>query len=314
MEILDVTQIEPKFKHSTIFNQFDLLIEGDSFVIHNDHDPKPLYYQMIAERGRTFDWEYILEGPDYWEVKISKLLSGEKPTTIGELVAADYRKAEVFRKFGIDFCCGGKKSLKEACKEKGIDDKEISNALSEIENQSKIAQFDFNSWGIDFLTDYIINVHHKYVNENVDMIYEFSDKVANRHGNNHPEVIKIAELYKKIAAELKLHMMKEENILFPYIKNLAIAKNASNKIEISTFKNIESPIRVMENEHEIVGNYMDEIHQISNEFTPPEDACSSYKVLYAKLNEFEKDLHQHIHLENNILFPKSIKLEKELLN
>jgi len=313
METLDVTQIEPKFKHSTIFERFDKLSGGESFVIHNDHDPKPLYYQMVAERGQTFDWEYILEGPQFWEVKISKLNTGEKPTTIGELVAADYRKAEVFRKFGLDFCCGGKKSLKEACEKKGINEKEVEVALSKVENQAKDVQHDFNSWELDFLTDYIVNVHHKYVKNNVSMLFEYSDKVANRHGNNHPEVIKIAQLYQLIAEELKVHMEKEEQMLFPYIKKLVTTKSENASIDNSAFGNIENPINIMMAEHESVGEYMDEIHKISNDFNPPTDACSSYQVLYSKLDEFEKDLHQHIHLENNILFPKAIELEKELL-
>lgn len=313
MKILDVTLLEPKFKHSTIFQRFDSLLGGESFIIHNDHDPKPLYYQMIAERGQTFDWEYILEGPDFWEVKIGKLITGEEATTLGELVATDYRRAEVFGKFGLDFCCGGKKSLKEACKEKGIDAQEVSTALAEVEKQSKNLLLDFNSLELDFLVDYIVNVHHKYVKENVIMLYEYSDKVADRHSNNHPEVIRITQLYEKIVEDLYMHMRNEETILFPYIKKLAIAKRKQHKIEISGFENIANQIKLMENEHIAVGGFIDEIHQISNSFTPPEDACASYKVLYSKLYEFEKDLHKHVHLENNILFPRVIQLEKELL-
>lgn len=314
METLDVTQIEPKFKHSTIFQRFDALVGGESFVIHNDHDPKPLYYQMVAERGQTFDWEYIMEGPQFWEVKISKLNTGEKPTTIGELVAADYRKAAVFSKFGLDFCCGGKKSLKEACEAKGIDEKVVAFELSEVENQVTNTQHDFNSWELDFLADYIVNVHHKYVKDNVGMLYQYSDKVANRHGSTHPEVIKIAQLYEKIAAEFKTHMEKEEIILFPLIRKLVAAKKDNNSSNNASLGDISGPINVMENDHELVGGFMEEINQLSNSYTPPADACSSYQVLYSKLDEFEKDLHQHVHLENNILFPKAIQLAKELMN
>jgi regulator of cell morphogenesis and NO signaling len=312
MKILDVTKLEPKFKHSTIFEQFDTLLQGESFVIHNGHDPKPLYYQMIAERGQTFDWEYLLEGPYFWEVKISKLNVGEKATTIGELVANDYRKAEVFNKFGLNYNCDWKKSLKEACNEKGIDNKEVTTALAEVEHKAKALALDYNSWELDFLVEYIINVHHKYVRENVNMLYEYSDKVAGRHGNNHPEVITIAQLYKKIAENLKLHIQDEEIFLFPYIKNLVMAKREKHKMEKSNFENIASEIKLMENQHVIVSEFMSEIRQISNGFTAPKDACSSFKVLYSKLDEFEKNLQQHYHLENNILFPKVIKLEKEL--
>ena len=110
IDILDVTVIEPRLKHPTIFENFDALSEGQAFIIHNDHDPKPLYYQLLGERGNIFRWEYLEEGPEFWKVKISKLDSDKIDPTIGELVASDYRKAEVFRKFGLDFCCGGKKN------------------------------------------------------------------------------------------------------------------------------------------------------------------------------------------------------------
>lgn len=312
MKILDVTLLEPKFKHSTIFEQFDALLEGESFVIHNDHDPKPLYYQLIAEREKTFDWEYILKGPDFWEVKISKLNICENDATIGELAVADYRKADIFSKFGLDFSYGGKKTLREACREKGIDDYEVAIALAEVVKQTEGELLNFNSWGLDFLADYIVNVHHKYVKENVSMLYEYCKTIADRHGVKHPEVIKITQLCGKIATDFKSLMQEEEAILFPYINKLATAKREHNKIE-SGFENIEKQIKRMENQHRTIGKYMDEIHQLSNGFTPPEDACSSYKVLYDKLDEFEKNVKQHFHLENNILFPKSIQLEKELL-
>lgn len=314
METLDVTQIEPRLKHPTIFEKFDALSGGESFILHNDHDPKPLYYQLIAERGQIFDWEYLTEGPDVWEIKISKLKDGTSTSTIGELVAEDFRKAEVFRKFGLDFCCGGNKSLKEACDEKNIDSNVVAIALSEVENQVKSSQQDFNSWQLDFLADYIINIHHRYVAESLPMLDEFSAKVAEVHVDLHPEVVEIARLFNAVAEELKMHMLKEEDILFPYIKELVKAKREKTVLEPSSFGSVENVIRVMESEHVSAGGNMERIHELSNAFTPPEDACSSYRVLFAKLEEFEKDLHQHIHLENNILFPKAIELEKDLLS
>lgn len=314
METLDVTQIEPRLKHPTIFEKFDALSGGESFIIHNDHDPKPLYYQLIAERGQIFEWEYLTDGPAVWEIKISKLQNGKASSTIGELVAEDFRKAEVFRKFGLDFCCGGNKSIKEACDEKNIDANVVAIALSEVENQQKSNQHDYNSWQLDFLADYIINIHHKYVAESLPLLDEFSAKVADVHADLHPEVVEIAQLFNAVAEELKMHMLKEENILFPYIKELAVAKREKTITESSAFGSIENVIRVMEFEHVSAGGNMDKIHELSNAFTPPEDACSSYRVLFSKLEEFEKDLHQHIHLENNILFPKAIELEKELLS
>lgn len=313
METLDVTAIEPRFKHPTIFEKFDELLEGSAFVIYNDHDPKPLYYQMIAERGQVFEWEYLDEGPLTWQVKITKLNLGAKPKTIGELVANDYRKAEVFRKFGLDFCCGGKKSVKEACNAKGIDPEEVEESLDAIENQIIDHTHDFKSWEIGFLADYILNTHHKYVVDSLPMLYQLTEKVARRHGDVHPELIEIERLFNLVADELSSHMMKEENVLFPYIKELSAAKMNGTKMEQSPFGSIQHPIRMMESDHTLVGGFSEKMNELSAGYTPPENACASYSVLFHKLNEFEKDLHQHIHLENNILFPAAIELEKELL-
>lgn len=313
METLDVTVIEPRLKHPTIFERFDALSGNQAFVIHNDHDPKPLYYQLIGERGEVFEWEYLLNGPEIWEVKITKLSTGEKSSTIGELVASDFRKAEVFRKFGLDFCCGGKKSIKEACDEKGLDTTEVEKALKAVENQPKVREDDFNNWGLDFLADYIVNRHHKYVTEAMPMLDEFSSKVARVHGDSHPEVILIAEHYNAVANELKAHMPKEEQMLFPYIKEMVTAKNQGTSLNPAGFGSIANPIKMMEDEHVSAGENMEKIRELSGNFTLPEDACSSYSVLFGKLEEFEQDLHRHIHLENNILFKKAIELEKELL-
>ena len=314
MEKLDVTVIEPRFKHPTIFEHFDALSGGQAFIIHNDHDPKPLYYQLIAERGQIFNWEYLLEGPDFWEVKITKLNDGEKSETIGEMVASDYRKAEVFRKFGLDFCCGGKKTLEKACEKKGLDVVEVKKALKAVEDDFTTNTEDYNSWELDFLADYIINKHHKYIENSHPMLFEFSQKVARVHGSRHAEVVDIAHYYNEVAEELQLHMHKEEMILFPYIKELAIAKRNGTPMERPQFGSIQNPINMMEAEHESAGGNMEKIRELSNNFTPPEDACNSYRVLFAKLKEYEADLHHHIHLENNILFKKAIELEKELFN
>lgn len=312
--MIDVTQIEPRFKHATIFDRFDCLQGGQSLVIHNDHDPKPLYYQMIAEKGKIFQWEYLLTGPEIWEVRITKneVVNGEP--TIGEMAAADYRKAEVFRKYGIDFCCGGKKTLEKVCEKKGLDLNEVKLALSEAGNRVGVHVEDYNSWDLDFLSDYIVNKHHRYIDNAHPILFEFSNKVARVHGDRHPEVVEIAEYYAAVAEELASHMIKEEEILFPYIKELVHAKKKGIKMQAPPFGTIQNPINMMEEEHLSAGGNMDKIKALSNNFTPPADACNSFRVLYAKLKEYELDLHHHIHLENNILFKKAIELEKELLS
>ncbi len=312
MDTLNVTLIEPRFKHPAIFEKFDALQSGEGFIIHNDHDPVPLYYQMIAERGEIFEWEYLKRGPEEFEVKITKLNSNEKSKTLGELVASDYRKAEVFRKFGLDFCCGGKKTLKEVCDDKGLDITRVESAIREVEKQTVGNTNNFNEWELDFLADYIVNKHHKYVMNAIPMLTELCVKVEQAHGETHPELKEIADNFRIVADELLSHMPSEEKVLFPYIKRMVESNRNHGELQREGFGSIENPIGIMMSEHYYVGNKLEKISALSNGYTLPEKACTSYTVLYAKLQEFANDLVEHIHLENNILFPKAIALEKEL--
>lgn len=170
----------------------------------------------------------------------------------------------------------------------------------------------FLNWDIASLTDHILNTHHKYVRQTIPIIYEYTQKVAQTHGERHPEVFAIAEKFIVLTDELNRHICKEEEILFPYIMHLVTANNYGMKIEPSPFGTVQSPINTMEQEHDTVGIIMEEIKKLSNNFSPPSDACAIYKLSYLKLKEFEEDLHNHVHLENNILFPKAIALEKQL--
>lgn len=245
------------------------------------------------------------------ESGILNLPLAQKPVTIGEMVVADYRKAEVFRKYGIDYCCGGKKPLAEACSKKGIDLQTIQNELDALEGAPQKATQDFENWPLDRLSQHIVQHHHQYVSEAIPMLYELSNKVSRVHGERHPELSKIAENFDAVAQELQSHMVKEERILFPYIQGMVVAQQTGANLARPGFGSVQNPIQMMESEHESAGGAMESIRQLSNDFTPPLDACTSYRVLYAKLQEFEQDLHQHVHLENNLLFPKAIGLEKE---
>lgn len=308
--ILNVTLLEPRQKHPTIFARFDELPEGETLVIHNDHDPKPLYYQLLGERGNTFIWEYTEQGPEWWKVKITRRVSGEPEETLGQIAAKDLRKAEVFRKYGLDFCCGGKKSVKEACAEKGLDADRIERELENVDQVPMVAQQNFNEWKLDFLAEYIENVHHAYVRKQLPEIRGYAAKVLGVHGAQHPELSRIRELVEEVSQELLSHMIKEEKVLFPYIKSLW-AK--ANQEAAAPFGSVQAPINMMEMEHELVGENMEEIRELTNHYALPADACASYALLYKMLEDFERDLHLHIHLENNILFPKAIELEKQQL-
>lgn len=310
--ILNVTLLEPKQKHPTIFARFDLLAEGESLTIYNDHDPKPLYYQLLGERGNIFIWEYLEEGPEWWKVRISKRVTGENDETLGEIAAKDLRKAQVFKKYGLDFCCGGKKTVKEACAEKGLDVTKVEKELQQADALPASRPLPYGDWSLDFLADYIVNTHHSYVRKNLPDIKAYANKVMKVHGAGHPELLRINQLVEEIYAELTAHLVKEEKVLFPYVKELVAATNGTQILQASHFGTVQNPINMMEMEHEIVGKNLAEIRELSDNYTLPEDACASYSLLYRMLDEFEEDLHLHIHLENNILFPKALDLEKRL--
>ncbi|MFN8292152.1 MAG: iron-sulfur cluster repair di-iron protein [Chitinophagales bacterium] len=234
-----------------------------------------------------------------------------KEKRVGDFVKENIKTAHVFKKYGIDFCCGGGVSLERACRKNNVDINDLIADLQKLENAPSGAH-NFNNWEIDFLCDYIVNTHHAYVNEALPMILSYAQKVASVHGHAHPPVVEILKLFHAVAGELVPHMKVEEFVVFPYIKKLVAAKKSNQPMEAAHFSTVQNPISTMENEHEIAGNLLREISKISNNYTPPEWACNTFKALYAKLDEFEQDLHIHVHLENNILFPKAIQLESDL--
>jgi len=231
--------------------------------------------------------------------------------TVAEIVTENIKTADIFKKNGIDFCCGGNVKVQEICKKKGVDFSVIKEELKDINKESSNSH-DFNSWDLDFLADYILNTHHKYVVEANDLIIQYSDKVASVHGHHYKEVVEINKLFHALANELKMHMHKEEMMLFPFIKQIAAAKKDGTTLPQSPFGTIQNPINMMEAEHDDAGDIIKRINELTNNFTPPAEACNTFRALYAKLEEYQNDLFQHIHLENNILFPKAIQLEKEL--
>lgn len=235
-----------------------------------------------------------------------------KNKTVGEIVKDDFRAADVFSNYGIDFCCGGKISLGEACANNNCDESKVLDDLEALQNEGKSSVFDFDSWNLGFLVDFIVNTHHQYVRTAIPQILPLAEKVTNVHGDHHPEVIRINQLFQELADELTMHLKKEEMVLFPYIKELAATQAAGENLEGSHFGSVASPISVMEMEHENAGVMLKEMYDLSNGYAVPADACNTFRVFYGKLKAFENDLHRHIHLENNILFPKAIELERTL--
>lgn len=222
--------------------------------------------------------------------------------TVGEIVANDFRAASVFKNAGIDFCCGGKKGLSESCEEKGINPETLANELSELESQPASASLNFKDWDAGFLSDYIMNTHHRFVLKNLPELVFYTRKIATVHGGHHPELNDIAELFAKISDELLQHLRNEEEVLFPAIRKAMTDPSAD------TGKTIISEITRMSGEHEFAGGAMDSISAISHHYLVPADGCNTYRVTYQLLEQFEDDLHIHVHLENNILYPKALAL------
>ncbi|MFK7780989.1 iron-sulfur cluster repair di-iron protein [Psychroserpens sp.] len=229
---------------------------------------------------------------------------------IGQFVAEDYRTAAIFSKYKIDFCCNGNRTVAEACNKKGINSNILMNEIETILNSKSGETIDYKSWPLDLLVEYIEKKHHRYVEEKIPVIRQFLDKLCRVHGERHPELFKINELFTASAGELTSHMKKEELILFPFIRKMVKAKLENGAVQSPQFETVENPIAMMKDEHDNEGNRFREIEKLTSNYTPPADGCNTYKVTFAMLEEFEKDLHLHIHLENNILFPEAVKLEK----
>jgi len=230
---------------------------------------------------------------------------------IGEIVAKDYRTAHVFREFGLDFCCGGNKTIDEAAATKGVDPTLVKKALTNLAEQPN-ENHQYDEWSLDFLVDYIINNHHIYCRNTLPEINFYAKKVLSAHGDDHPELEEIYYELVKLYSEMIQHLDDEESVLFPYIKKLVEADDNNKISKPSGFGMAAHPISMMEEEHDEAGEVMAKIRKLSNNFKLPEDACTTYRVLYENLEAFEKDLHKHVHLENNILFPKALELEREL--
>lgn len=222
--------------------------------------------------------------------------------SLGDIVTYDYRTAAVFKEAGLDFCCGGKKSLTQACDEKAIDITEVLSKLDIVSAEPADTGKNYNEWDLSFLSDYIVNTHHTYVKKSLPDLLFYTKKIADVHGANHSELLEVGELFKKISTELTQHLKNEEEVLFPAIKE------AMKKDSLAARETIFSEITRMSGEHEFAGGAMDKINEITNNYLRPGDACNTYILTLKLLEQFEDDLHIHVHLENNILYPKALKL------
>ena len=228
--------------------------------------------------------------------------------TVGDIVAADYRTAGVFEQFGIDFCCGGRRSLDEACRTASADPTDVVRALTALPPH-RVDDDDVMRWPVDRLIDHIVTVHHAYVRSALPRIAGYLAKLQEAHGARHPELARVAPTFDQVSADLEQHMLKEEQVLFPYVRDLAEHAEEPCGALPSPFGTVLNPIRMMEREHRAAADELGTIRELTNGYTAPEDGCTTYAVCMAELARFEQDLHRHVHLENNVLFPKAVQLE-----
>jgi len=231
--------------------------------------------------------------------------------TVREFAVEFPNATRLFEKLGIDYCCGGNQYLDDACAAAGVSLDEVTQwtGLTNIAD----SQTNFASVSLKTLVTHILDTHHLYTRSEIDRLQILIDKVWDAHGGNHPEIARLRSTFQTLSAELEPHMVKEEMVLFPYI--LRLEEHSINNHPVSTppFRTVANPIHMMNMEHDGAGYLLSQMRQITSDFTVPPDACMSYQTLYKGLEEFEKDLHQHIHLENNILFPRALEMEKGLL-
>jgi regulator of cell morphogenesis and NO signaling len=233
-------------------------------------------------------------------------------TTVREVAVQIPESTRLFETLKIDYCCGGNQPLTDACEAAGV---EVDNviamltALSRTDTTGKDT-LDFQQLSPTELINHILETHHVFTKSEMDRLTALIAKVSTVHSANHPELFKVANLFQQLCEDLRPHMFKEEQVLFPYIVALEAARTNHGHHPFAPFGTVNNPVRMMMMEHETAGSILHELRALTSDYKPPADACTSYETLYRVMDEFEKDLYQHIHLENNLLFPKSIELER----
>jgi regulator of cell morphogenesis and NO signaling len=236
-------------------------------------------------------------------------MSFTNETTLKEIAVSSPAAARVLEEVGVDYCCGGNHSLEAGCAGTGVAAEEILARLRANTEQALPEDADWRSAPLAELTEHIRQKHHGYVREAIPRVSVLLEKVKAKHGANHPEIASIEGLFRQLGQDMIAHMQKEEIILFPYIERLERSRNSGAALERPFFQSVRNPIQMMMNEHDGAGNLAKQIREASSNYAPPAEACTSYQRLYGELRQFEADLHMHVHLENNILFPRAVELE-----
>ena len=234
------------------------------------------------------------------------------PTMTVREVALDMPEStRLFEQLKIDYCCGGNRPLTEACASAGLEIKQVMELLANVkQSNTETNAIDFQKLSVSQLITHILETHHVFTKSEMDRLGPLTNKVIDAHGANHPELIRVGELVQLLCNDLKPHMFKEEQVLFPYIVVMDQALLQGRPIPFPPFGTVKNPIRMMMMEHDTAGDLLRDLRIVTKDYKLPADACMSFQALYRALEDFEKDLHQHIHLENNLLFPKATEIEE----
>ena len=290
---IDVANLPSAVRHQTICQAFEQLSSGQGLVLTVDHDPKPLFYELRYKYPQGFSWEYAKEGPDIWEVLITRKQHLEN-RTVGDLVMEDLALGKVFESYGIDFCCQGNITLEEACRKQKLDINEILVAMTTKTSDNKLWQPHFEDWSVVLLITYILENHHGWERRTMADIEELVERVAEHHGEAFPALWNLKDIVGHLKYAIESHFAEEEQMLFPLI--LEGSKSAALLKELERMKI----------EHTEVGTMLADITLLTNNFQAPPGACGSFLLLYQKLNDLKQDLLQHIHLENTLLVAKAV--------
>jgi len=232
---------------------------------------------------------------------------------LGEIVKDDFRAGAVLSRFGLDFCCGGHQTLAEAAGRRQIPVGPVADAIVGLGAPGAQDRADRLWPELNALTYHIVTKHHEYIREIAPTITAWLEKLVSRHGDRHPELLALRDTFSHLSLDLGQHMMKEENVLFPYIDELAKAARTGTRLPSGPFGTVLNPVRVMEEDHRRAADLLDEMKLLTSNYTPPADACATYRFCFAELERFDADLKIHVHLENHVLFPQAIELEQQLL-
>lgn len=311
-ERLDLTAVEPQLWRPAILARYDALKPGQAFVVNNDAEARPLYHLLTLERGKSFAWEPIERGPERWITVIRKWHGEPEGETLANIVSGDYRKSLALANLGIDFSCNGSTTLRQAFEGK---DDTLNQVLKEWDAITPVVpekNMDFLGWNIAFLTKYIMQMHHGFVRNQTRFVAELAYKVADSNRSRNPEIREVADVFNGTGKKLEDLALHEEKELFPYLISLSNAEAKEYTPKAGGTGPVAVPISFIQAESEQVSAGLRQIREITHNYTVPAYTSSTCPILYKLLAAYEEDALLHLHLENNILFPKAVKTERSL--